>query len=106
VPEILIVDEVLSVGDVSFTRKCEARMQEFRRAGVTLVLVTHSQATMIDNCTRCVWLDGGRIVAVGPPEDTWRRYAGAGTAGDGGPRTAADQSPPTRSPAAGHERAY
>ena len=78
VPEILIVDEVLSVGDVAFTRKCEARMQEFRRAGVTLVLVTHSQATMIDNCTRCVWLDGGRIVADGPPEETWRRYASAG----------------------------
>jgi ABC-type polysaccharide/polyol phosphate transport system ATPase subunit len=74
-PEILVVDEVLSVGDVSFTRKCETRMREFRRDGVTLILVSHDASTMIDNCTRCVWLDGGRIDVDGRPDEVWRRYS-------------------------------
>jgi ABC-type polysaccharide/polyol phosphate transport system ATPase subunit len=90
-PEILVLDEVLSVGDVGFIRKCEARMREFRRDGVTLILVTHDPTTMIENCTRCVWLEGGRIAADGAPEEIWRRYsdapaAAATTAGDLGSR--------------------
>jgi len=74
-PEILLLDEVLSVGDVAFTRKCEARMREFRAARVTMVLVTHSRETLIENCSRSVWIDGGRIRADGAPAEVWSLYA-------------------------------
>jgi len=73
-PEILIVDEVLAVGDAAFTRKCEARMREFRDRGVTIVLVTHDGAAMVANCTRCIWLDQGRIREDGAPQEVLRLY--------------------------------
>jgi ABC-type polysaccharide/polyol phosphate transport system ATPase subunit len=74
-PQILMLDEVLSVGDVAFTGKCEDRMREFRRDGVTIILVTHSHDTVVENCKRCIWLDSGRIAGDGPPEEVWHRFS-------------------------------
>lgn len=62
-PEILLLDEVLSVGDVGFQQKCMERMNRFRRQGVTFILVSHAMATVVELCQRAVWIDGGRVVA-------------------------------------------
>jgi ABC-type polysaccharide/polyol phosphate transport system ATPase subunit len=65
-PEILLLDEVLSVGDVGFQQKCVERMDRFRRQGVTFILVSHSLAMVRELCQRSVWIEGGRVVADGP----------------------------------------
>ena len=64
-PEILLVDEVLSVGDIEFQQKCVARMEEFLARGATLVLVSHSPQQVRDLCQRAVWLHEGKVVLEG-----------------------------------------
>ncbi|WP_285405845.1 ABC transporter ATP-binding protein [Luteibacter sp. ME-Dv--P-043b] len=60
-PEILIVDEALSVGDIGFQYKCFKRMEELRRRGVTILMVTHSTGNILDYADRCIVIDGGRV---------------------------------------------
>ena len=79
VPDILILDEVLAVGDAAFTQKCEQRMQEFHDAGTTVLMVSHSAESVRKNCTRCLWLDAGRLRADGPTAEVLEMYAHAGT---------------------------
>lgn len=76
VPEILLIDEVLAVGDHAFMRQCEERLAEFRRRGTTVVLVSHDLDAIRDACTRCLWLDHGRVVADGAPDEVIARYLG------------------------------
>jgi ABC-type polysaccharide/polyol phosphate transport system ATPase subunit len=78
-PDILILDEVLAVGDASFTAKCEERIAAFHAAGTTVLLVSHSAADIRKNCQRVVWLDDGELRADGPAERVLDRYAHAGT---------------------------
>ena len=78
-PDILILDEVLSVGDASFTKKCEERLRRFHDAGTTVLMVSHNAAAVRSNCARCVWLDAGRLRADGPADEVLRRYEGHGT---------------------------
>ncbi len=73
-PDVLIVDEVLSVGDEQFQEKCAARITEFRRLGTTILLVTHSSALVQSICDRAAWLDHGRLCAVGSPEEIIGQY--------------------------------
>jgi ABC-type polysaccharide/polyol phosphate transport system ATPase subunit len=73
-PEILIVDEVLGVGDEAFQKKCAARMQAFRDGGTTVLLVTHSMATVEELCGRAAWLDHGRIRTMGDPLQIIQAY--------------------------------
>jgi len=73
-PDILIVDEVLSVGDDRFQRKSRARMEEFRCNGATVLFVTHNMQTMQEICTRAIWLQRGQIVASGSPADIAAAY--------------------------------
>jgi lipopolysaccharide transport system ATP-binding protein len=61
-PEILIVDEALSVGDVGFQYKCFKRMEALRRKGVTILMVTHATGQVLEYADRCIVLDGGEIV--------------------------------------------
>lgn len=61
-PEILIVDEALSVGDIGFQYKCFRRMEALRAKGVTILMVTHSTGSILEYADRCVVLDGGRII--------------------------------------------
>lgn len=68
VPEILILDEVLSVGDEDFRRKCQTRMESFRTGGTTTFLVSHSMETVKDMCSRVMWLGHGKSLAVGEPQ--------------------------------------
>jgi ABC-2 type transport system ATP-binding protein len=79
VPDILILDEVLAVGDAQFTKKCEERMQRFHNSGTTVLMVSHNAPAIAANCTRCIWLDAGTVRAVGTPDEVLARYA----AGDG-----------------------
>lgn len=74
-PEILLIDEVLSVGDASFQAKCLAEMQGLQEAGRTLVLVTHSLDQARDFCERAVVLDHGRVVYDGPFSGADQAYA-------------------------------
>lgn len=73
-PEILILDEVLSVGDEAFRAKCEVRMEKFRDHGTTTLLVTHDSTTVETFCTRAVWMDHGQIKAVGPAKEVVSLY--------------------------------
>ncbi len=78
-PDILLVDEVLAVGDASFQEKCLAKMQEFRSRGVTIVLVSHSMTLIQDFCQRALALHGGRVIAEGSPAEVVQRYTEAVT---------------------------
>ena len=66
-PDILLIDEVLSVGDEEFSAKCIAKIQEMKYRGVTLVFVTHQLGQVRDLCDRALWLDHGEVQAVGDP---------------------------------------
>ncbi len=73
-PEILLVDEVLSVGDESFQRKCLDRVRQFQREGRTIVVVTHSPDLIRQIGDRAAVLDHGRLVAVAPPGEAIREF--------------------------------
>lgn len=73
-PEILLIDEVLSVGDEAFRRKCEALMQAFRAGGTTTLLVTHDMAAVKSLCTRVVWLQHGKIASMGSAAQVVEAY--------------------------------
>lgn len=66
-PDILIIDEILSVGDEHFTRKSRAKMEEFKAKRKTIVLVSHDLATIESWCDTAAWLDRGKIAAIGDP---------------------------------------
>ncbi|HEX9795414.1 MAG TPA: ABC transporter ATP-binding protein [Anaerolineales bacterium] len=67
-PDILIIDEILSVGDKDFQVKCTQRMSRFRDEGTTILFVSHSLGTIKELCTRAIWINGGRIEADSTPE--------------------------------------
>jgi len=73
-PDILIVDEVLAVGDERFQEKCKRRIQDFRAAGVTFVFVSHSLQTASELCPRAAVLHHGRLALDGPTNAAWERY--------------------------------
>lgn len=73
-PEILLVDEVLAVGDLAFAQKCLNRMKAFREQGVTIVFVSHSPDAIASLCDRAMWLDGGRMVAWGEAKPVCEEY--------------------------------
>ncbi len=73
-PEILILDEVLSVGDLFFRKKSEQRIQEMIHGGSTVLMVSHSPSVIENNCTRAVWIEKGCLVADGVPKEICRAY--------------------------------
>lgn len=73
-PEILLVDEVLSVGDAAFQEKCLDKMHEFQEQGTTIVLVSHAMDLVRKFCQRVLLLEGGRLVGDGSPEGMTERY--------------------------------
>jgi len=73
-PEILLVDEVLAVGDVAFQEKCLAKMHEFKERGITIVFVSHSMELVRKFCERVLLLEGGRLVGDGTPAEMTERY--------------------------------
>ncbi len=73
-PEILLVDEVLAVGDEEFQRKCFDHIYALRRKGTTIVLVSHDAGTMETLCDEVAWLDHGKLQMVGNPSEVIERY--------------------------------
>ncbi len=73
-PDVLLIDEVLSVGDEAFQERCLEEIHRFHRAGKTLLLVSHDLESIRELCTEAVWLDGGHVAARGAPDDTIAAY--------------------------------
>ena len=73
-PELLLIDEILAVGDVTFQQKCMEKFVEFRETGRTLVLVTHDTSSVRHFCDRAIWLDHGQIKADGDPAEVIDEY--------------------------------
>jgi ABC-2 type transport system ATP-binding protein len=73
-PDILILDEVLSVGDERFKNKCEAKMQQFWQAGITILLVSHDLELIINSCQKTIWLERGTIKFIGATEEAIKLY--------------------------------
>lgn len=73
-PEILIIDEALAVGDVRFQRKCFRKLERLRNDGVSILFVTHSTGNVLAHCDRALFLDEGRVRAVGEPKEVVNLY--------------------------------
>ena len=73
-PDLLLVDEVLSVGDAFFQEKCLNRMREFKASGMTIVLVSHSPALVSEFCDRAIWIDHGHLMREGHADDVVAEY--------------------------------
>jgi ABC-2 type transport system ATP-binding protein/lipopolysaccharide transport system ATP-binding protein len=76
-PDIMVVDEVLAVGDAEFQAKCLGRMSSVEREGRTIVFVSHNLDAILRLCPRTIWLDQGSIQAIGPTADVVDAYVGA-----------------------------
>ncbi len=81
-PEILIVDEVLAVGDFEFQRKCLGKMADVAGAGRTVLFVSHNMAAIQNLCQRVIWLKDGQVEKVGPTEQVVNAYLGQGESSD------------------------
>ena len=73
-PDVLIVDEVLSVGDHQFQQKCEARIHQMKENGTTILFVSHSMNQVKALCNKIVWLEKGEVKKIGEPEDICAEY--------------------------------
>jgi lipopolysaccharide transport system ATP-binding protein len=76
-PDILLIDEVLAVGDIAFQQKCLTRIAEFRQRGCTILLVTHDATVVGEMCDEAIWLQNGRLVAQGPAKLVAADYTAA-----------------------------
>lgn len=74
-PEILILDEVLSVGDQLFKDKCHLKLQDLWSEGRTIIFVSHNMGSIVDFCNRAIWLHKGKILADGDPEFVIAKYS-------------------------------
>ena len=74
IPDILVLDEVLAVGDAAFQQKCHTRMREFREQGSTIIIVSHSPSTIASLCQRAIWLEHGSIIQSGNATEVSKNY--------------------------------
>jgi len=74
-PDVLIIDEVLGVGDAYFSRKCFNRIRSFMECGKTVLMASHDLLALQRLCTRLLWIDHGRLMMDGPPLEVLRAYA-------------------------------
>jgi lipopolysaccharide transport system ATP-binding protein len=73
-PKLLLIDEVLAVGDAGFQEKCKKKMQQFRKEGVTMVLVSHSTEIVEQVCDRAMWIDQHVVKKIGTPSEVAESY--------------------------------
>jgi ABC-type polysaccharide/polyol phosphate transport system ATPase subunit len=71
---VMLIDEVLAVGDKQFKKKCYKKIEEFRKNGVTILFVSHNMEEVNRYCETCLWLDKGSIRAIGEPKKVTREY--------------------------------
>ena len=72
--EILLIDEILSVGDANFQAKCFKKMQELKDSGITIVIVSHDLHTMKELCNKVIWIESGKIKESGDSETVISKY--------------------------------
>ena len=72
--EILLIDEILSVGDANFQAKCFKKMQELKDSGITIVIVSHDLHTMKELCNKVIWIESGKIKRSGIPNEVLKEY--------------------------------
>lgn len=75
--DVLLIDEILAVGDVNFQQKCFEKLKDIKKAGTTIVIVSHSLSQIEQICERSIWLDKGEIRADGRPKEIHEKYLGA-----------------------------
>lgn len=85
-PDILIVDEVLAVGDAGFQKKCISAMEDMRGGGRTVLFVSHNMAAVENLCSRAIWIDSGRVRMDGPTHKVMEAYMGTFANADGSAR--------------------
>jgi ABC-type polysaccharide/polyol phosphate transport system ATPase subunit len=73
-PEILVIDEVLAVGDAEFQRKCMGKMEDVHNGGRTILFVSHNLDAVESLCQKCIWMDRGRLIDQGPSKDMIAKY--------------------------------
>lgn len=73
-PEILIVDEILSVGDIKFQEKSKTKMMEMIKGGTTVLYVSHSIDSIKELCSRVIWIEHGKLIKIGPTEEICNEY--------------------------------
>jgi lipopolysaccharide transport system ATP-binding protein len=83
-PDILLVDEVLAVGDATFQRKCLGKMGEVARGGRTVLFVSHNMGAVAQLCTRALWIESGRLRSAGDPSDIVAAYMSSTSSGSNG----------------------
>jgi ABC-type polysaccharide/polyol phosphate transport system ATPase subunit len=98
-PDILLIDEVLAVGDGAFQSRCLRRIVEIQEAGATVVLITHDLSSVQKLCQRAIWLDKGTMRATGETEDVINRYQESLWTGEQKRQTTEDE----KNPAASHD---
>lgn len=81
-PDILVVDEVLAVGDAEFQAKCLTKFADFKDQGKTVIVVTHSAETLVDMCDQAAWLDKGALRTIGPANVVMEQYMDSLQLGD------------------------
>ncbi|HEX2253056.1 MAG TPA: ABC transporter ATP-binding protein [Thermoanaerobaculia bacterium] len=96
-PDVLILDEVLAVGDAHFIHKSRQRLRELRATGTSILLVSHDLKAVRQMSERCIWIDGGRIAAEGPVDEIVDRYEAATASEEAESLTV--EAGPTASPA-------
>ena len=72
--QVLLIDEILAVGDAAFQRRCFAKMEQLKREGATIVLVSHSMEDVVRLCPRAIWIDGGLVRLDGPAQTVIGAY--------------------------------
>ena len=97
-PDVLLIDEVLAVGDAAFQSKCLNKLAELRETGKTIVLVSHHTMSVVQHTSRVVWIDHGRLRASGEPERVVEEYlnASSGAAPESSPVDATADGTPVR----------
>jgi lipopolysaccharide transport system ATP-binding protein len=96
-PEILLVDEVLAVGDLEFQKKCLGKMSRVAGEGRTVLFVSHNMSAISKLCRRAIWLGGGRLLTSGPVEEVASAYIRSGGDAKGERRWEGDDAPGTES---------
>lgn len=104
-PDVLLVDEVLAVGDEAFSRRCLEKFAEFERAGKTILVVSHDLSLVAERCRRAIWLDRGRLLADGPAGETVALYRERVAAQEGSRRLEAARSTESAAPRIGSGQA-
>jgi ABC-2 type transport system ATP-binding protein/lipopolysaccharide transport system ATP-binding protein len=92
-PDILVIDEILAVGDFAFQQKCKERLLEFRRRNKTILLVTHSANDVTDLCDRAILMDQGNMLFDGNPEEALEMYKSVSVPETAGEPTALSAAP-------------